>query len=354
MAREVVCPHCGLRLPIEPLDEPLPALDAARTIETIIPRTVSTEDTQPSVAMPGGSGPPPAASSGPNGRPPAAGPIAPHRRDGGGLGFAPLGSPDPDELPETLPEPFPRIELASQAAPGAAPPDEAVDEGEPRTPWPMVLLASYASAMTLACLWLWSGRRAEPAPSETIPADSRPELPSSLPASPVPPVALAVDRVTSVGQPLRVGWVEIMPLDVRVGQVELEHRGTEGEHEWRDGGPGALFLRLRLTNTSTDQTFAPLEPAYVREPDRGRPESFLESPSGERIDTFPLPQASEWAIVGQGFRELKPGESFETVLVSKEESAARFAPEMVWRVRLRTGQGPTEFIGVRIRQNEVK
>ena len=40
MAREVVCPHCGLRLSIDPLDEPLPSLDAARTIETIIPRNI--------------------------------------------------------------------------------------------------------------------------------------------------------------------------------------------------------------------------------------------------------------------------------------------------------------------------
>jgi hypothetical protein len=361
MAREVVCPHCGLSLPIEPLDEPLPSLDTARTVEMVLPGTVSTEEGGSRARVPGGLAPDVIAGSLPNGRsflesgPPP---------DPDHLEFPPVGSPDPDREPQAAPQEsgsqlaFPAIQLDAPAVPAAG--SGSVEEllhDEPRTPWAMVLLGSYASAMTLACLWLWwNGRRPEPSLPDTIPADSRPDLETAIPAAAPAPVALPEDRITTLGVPLRIGAVEFTPLEVRVGQVELEHVGIEGQPEWRDGGPGALFLRVRLTNRSPDATFAPLEPAFVREPDRGRPESFLESPSGERIDTFPLPQASEWSIHGQTFRELRPGESFETVLVSAPESAARFAPEMTWRVRLRTGPEPgrTEFVGVCIRQGEVQ
>jgi hypothetical protein len=363
MGKEVVCPHCGLRLPIDPLDEPLPALDAARTVETVIPRTVTTDEGGLPTATPGGSTPEVVKSGSANGhsstevRRLAARIAAPD-----GPKFPPLVTPDPDlksgpgaELPR---EAFPSIQLDAPAPPAVAPAHQAEPlHDEPRTPWAWVLLGSYASAMTLACLWLvWQARRPEPPAADTIPSNSRPDLPSVNPAAPSAPIALPQDRITTLGQPLRRGAVELTPLEVRVGQVELAHVGVGGEADWRDGGPGALFLHIRLTNTSSDAAFAPLEAAFVREPDRGRPESFLESPTGERIDTYPLPQASEWTIVGQSFRELQPGESFETVLVSTAESAARFGPEMTWRVRLRTDPAPgrTEMVGVRIRSSEVQ
>lgn len=363
MTREVVCPHCGLRLPLDPLDEPLPALDAARTIETVLPRTVVTEElpARAQRSASDGGGPAPAAAETPNGHssPPAG------RRAIPPLEFPPLTTPDPDLEPPTLPEAFPAIELESRSAIASVASEPAVaeydeeDEEEPEpphSPWLVVLLGSYASAMTLVCLWLWwGGRRPEPSRVATIPADSRPDLQGVPPEPPPAAATLRSEHITRIGQALRVGSLEFTPLEIHVGQVELEHLGVEGEQEWRDGGPGALILRVRLTNMSSTATFTPLEASFVRVPDRGRPESFLDSPSGERIDTYSLPQASEWSIVGQTFPELKPGESAETVLVSQSESAGGIDPSMTWRVRVRTGPdaGATELVGVRIRHDEV-
>ena len=60
---------------------------------------------------------------------------------------------------------------------------------------------------------------------------------------------------------------------------------------------------------------------------------------------FPLAVESEWSIVGQEFRELKPGESYETVVVSAPDALDHVAPEMTWRLRLRTDINQTDDPG---------
>jgi hypothetical protein len=383
MSREVVCPQCGMRLPIDPRDEPPPAgpsLDAGHTIETVIPQTVSADDLGPiphiphhptEIALPHPAG----AGSGTS----ANGHSHEHGSRAGYLGessYWPSADLDGDEtlaeggadLAEPRPA-FPAIQLdrPSEPAPAPAaetrPPDDEFLLPEHRGPsWLVVLLGSYASAMTLACAWLWW--RAGPSPpspeSDPIAASGRPdteagqrEARSEIVA---PPPEIAPGRTTVLGQSLTVGALEFTPLEVRVGRVELEHRGLDGSYEMRDGGDGALFLRVRFRNLSRDEVFAPLDEAFVREPDRGLPDSFLESPSGERIYLYPLPLASEWSIVEQDFRAIRPGETFDTVLVSDERALSRVVGPMTWRLRLRTGAdaGRTELVGVRIDRGQIR
>jgi hypothetical protein len=340
-------------LPIDPRDEPRPAepsLDAGRTVEAVIPQTLSVDDF---------------------------GIESPHGRDPGDATLADAGvvttgssangrshaAWSSREEPATRVG-FPMIELDSQRpAPGSGPPGgEPAWEPTRREPSRLVVwLGSYASAMTLACAWLWwHGRRAEPVAHESPTSEALAVAgvgqreSHSAKVAPAPPIP--ADRITALGRPLRVGSLEFTPVAVRVGRVELEHKGLDGSYEMRDGGEGALLLQVRLRNLSDDESFAPLDEAFVREPDRGLPESFLESPGGERIYMYRLPQASEWSIVGQAFDALRPGETRETLLVSDEAAWSRMVGAMVWRLRLRSGADPgrSELVGVRVEPGQVQ
>jgi hypothetical protein len=236
---------------------------------------------------------------------------------------------------------------------------EAIEEPVDEAPhWPVILLASYASAVTLALFWLiLTGRvrgRDVPAPA-TIPTDSRPDLAHRDDRSKA--LKVPEDRLTSMGQPLRVGSLEITPLGLKVGRVTLEHVSSGDEprtRATRDGGKGVLRLRVRLRNLSKDATFAPLDATFVREPDRGLPDSYLETGRGEFIDAYPLAAQSEWSIVGQTFPQLGPGQSAETVVVSAPDAIERVADPMTWRLRFRVGPDRTEAIGLRFARHEIE
>src|SRR5271166_2182425 len=95
-------------------------------------------------------------------------------------------------------------------------------------------------------------------------------------------------------------------------------------------------MTLELANRSTSSTFAPLDPAIVRDTVPAVDQSFIEVPGGRRIAMFRLAIESEWSIQGQVFRALKPGETVETILVSEPIPLADLEGTMTWHVKLRT------------------
>lgn len=216
--------------------------------------------------------------------------------------------------------------------------------------WPMLLLGSYASAATLALIW-WvviPRFRAEPdrdaftpgPPATATRAVDRSRKVDS--AAPIP-----AGQTTSLGRPLRVGAVEVTPLDVSRGDVRLRRDGLGGRTDERKGGSGALALRVRVRNLSDDGVFAPLDPAFLRDRDDGPSDSFVELGSGERVYPFPLSVESEWSIVGEDLSLLRPGESRET----RVHTAADFPRDggpLTWRLRLRTGIGTDTVVGVEV------
>ena len=215
--------------------------------------------------------------------------------------------------------------------------------------WPMVLLASYASAVTLALVWwvVLPRLRGEGdsfvAPKPAAVGTRQPDRSRKVePAAPIP-----ADRVTALGRPLRVGSLEVTPIEVARTDVKLRRAALSGGEERKDGGPGAMALRVRLRNTSADSVFAPIEPASVRDGDDGISDSFVELDGGERVYLYPLPVESEWSIVGQSFPELKPGEAKEARVVTAADFPST-ASGMTWRLRLRTGVEGTATIGVRV------
>ena len=170
--------------------------------------------------------------------------------------------------------------------------------------------------------------------------------------TPVPPIA--ANHLASLGQPLRVGSLEVTPLSLQSHRVQLQHSLLDrGRRKSRDGGSGALVLRLRLRNMSNDAIFAPLDEAFIRERDHGLPESFIEVGQTGRIYIFPLAVHSEWSILGQTFPVLKPGETAETIVLSSAGALDQIADPMIWRLRLRTAVDQTEVIGVRFQKDEI-
>ncbi len=217
--------------------------------------------------------------------------------------------------------------------------------------WPMVVLASYASAVTLALVW-WvvvpalRGRSdvdnfsaPKPAAVGTRRADR------SRKVEPAPPIP--ADHVTTLGKPLVVGSLEVTPLDVSRTDVTLRRTALAGEGEEKEGGSGAMALRLRLRNTSGDAVFAPLDEAYLRDRDDGLSESFVELDGGGRVYLYPLPVDSEWSIVGQNFPDLKPGEAKETRVVTAADFPST-SSGMTWRLKLRTGLNATAVVGLKV------
>jgi hypothetical protein len=211
-----------------------------------------------------------------------------------------------------------------------------------------VLLMSYASALTLALLWLlWSGRvgQATGGPP-SIPSDSLEAVKSGAFLRDLP--KLAIDHRTTLGEPLRLGDLEITPVAVEARPETLVTlKGKKSPAE-----PGTLTLRLRLRNLSDDQVFEPIEPGFVRAPDRGLPETVLVS-GDEPIFPYPLALQSERSIAGQDFNPLEPGAEREVKVVSAPGAVETLAPSMTWRLRVRTAPDQTDTIGIDFQKGDV-
>jgi hypothetical protein len=237
------------------------------------------------------------------------------------------------------------------------------DEELPRrgSSWFQVFLLSYASAVTLGLIWVLWGHRtaresandeADPFPSVEVAAEADPGHRAGQSRKVVPTQPLPSDRVVSLGQSLRFDSLEVTPLGVSSGSVILRHEINPLER--RRGGAGALMLTIRLRNLSSDSILVPLDEAFIRERGRGIHDSFIETSPTTQIDMFPLAIVSEWSILGQEYRALRPGESYETLVVSAPGAVDLLVPEMTWRLRLRTDVNQTKLIGVRFKERDIR
>jgi hypothetical protein len=262
-----------------------------------------------------------------------------------GIKFTP--SPDPEAETRT-PAPSAR---AAEPKIQVEPSDE-----PPRTNWPLLLVSSYASALTLGFLWfLWSGRGLPPQrAAENVAADAASDPPPRISsASPVvgTPQPLPVHNVTDLGKTLRLGDLELTPLSIAHRSVYLYRLGgaTGEERESQD----SLVMTLRLTNRSETGALAPLDRSFIRDSGTAEDQSYLELTDDRRIPMFRLAAESEWSIQNQEFPVLKPGETSETIVVSEPVPPARLAGRLTWRLKLRTRTYQTDVAGVRFSAGDV-
>ena len=344
MEFEVVCSHCGGLVPAE-VPEPAMAGSSGSGSAEVDAGAIDWVPLPGSVADRSLLGSSASASASASTTLPAA---------DWGSGADLIAAPSPDLEPGSgpaggSPEPAFALDLnpSRSPAPALAPEGASaeVEAGEPRGfGWPNLLLASYASATTLAIFYLlWQGPRRQPGP-ESLPVDTH--------AGGGVVAPLARERIARLGEPQRVGSLEWTPLEIRRGRVRLRRpNGRRGE-----GAPGSLILRLRLRNLSTTDTFAPMEAAFARRPDQGPPDALVVAEGGDAppLEPYPLALQSEQSLDGQSFGPLKPGEERELIVATEPLDPPRELGPSLWRLRLRVSPSQTEVVGVRFAPGEIR
>jgi hypothetical protein len=194
----------------------------------------------------------------------------------------------------------------------------------------------------------------------------------------VAPDAPLPDKLcTRLGQPIRVGQLEVTP--EKVERTRITYLSRASDRKARLSAEDGLLLTLLLRNVSADVFFIPTDPAFSAKwkPGRPKPYTFLEI-GGQRFyggplarhQAFPAADSSgEDLIQGQEDDQLplEPGQARRTVISSDphdRQILAQFAQESKncqWRVHLRRGLvstrdgevSATAVVGVRFNSAEV-
>lgn len=219
----------------------------------------------------------------------------------------------------------------------------------PALSWPMVILGSYASAVTLALLWvLATGKTLPRFQAQTSTREAEARSPVSIPAAATAPAP--ADRSAALGKTLVVGELELMPLTILHKTVRISRAiGLDGP-TWEN--PDCLVLTIRLKNMSKDRAVTPLAPPSAQaEP--GAKGSHIDIGSNRRLSMFDLNLEGEWVIDEQIFPTIAPGGTADIVLVSEPVPLERLVGPLTWWVALRTGGDEMDTVGVRFSRKDV-
>ncbi len=277
---------------------------------------------------------------------------------GRSVALGPIGSSETDVvLPIRLSsEELSRPQLGPAASPEFGTAEDETEIERAGVPWPILLVASYASAVTMALVWmLWTGR------GVTRPGDLGAATPfhetgrhNTSPSSTSPSkvrIPIPTRNQTSLHSPLRLGDLEVTPLGVAYRSVELVRLVGDSE-DLRFTEP-LLTLTIQIKNLSRVDSFAPLDAFLVRDTVSGPDEPCVELSDGRRIPLYRLSAESEWSVVGQDFPTLDPGESTETVLATEPIRLSDLSEPLIWHIKLRTGPFQTDVLGVRFSRADI-
>lgn len=255
--------------------------------------------------------------------------------------------------------PFPGVEASASTANATVPKF-----------W-FLVLASYASAITLAFLFLLLLlSRMKTHPLENLP-DVVPKIQNGEVALEVAPPQADVPRlhVLPLGTTRRFGSVNVTPLRVTAGPLRFEHVLRDPTAA-RAASEPVLKLWLRFENVSGAQTFSPLDglllfKRHYQDAGTVLTNQFLcraeeRRRGGDLRYVFGLSPSSEFQIQGQNLGAvLRPGESVE-MFVPSEEGIDDLTGRLVWRVHFRKGYHPwtrhgvTTLIDVPFRRDDVQ
>lgn len=288
--------------------------------------------------------------------------------------------------------PEPTADRAKSVEPSADPPPEGQPLPQPppvaaargRQNWVLPILIPYALFMTIMAITYYAkyANAVQEHPLEQIPdllGDfQQKQIKGGTQSRKLPPPDQDLPRklMTKLGEPLRIGAIEVTPLSVEyrpwLAYVKQKNRAEPTEKRIAP----TLVLHLRLSNISPDLTFYPTDPYFDRNPKyaNDRPYTLVDVGGrkyyGGLIEYVTEPGNTErtW-LKGQenDNKPLAPGESRETVLVTRPRDGIFAAVEKakepaVWRVQVRRGLVPYQgtevpvsaVVGVAFTADDVK
>jgi hypothetical protein len=280
------------------------------------------------------------------------------------------------------PEPAPIPESITDAATAAL-----LARPRSRSGWHIALfiipLISYAVLASIAAGILWFRQQELKSKPTTDPLKVLPDVDGEFPTNQKGSKRKVIDRLYSMrskiypkpstplpdglkvhlGKTLELGELEVTPLRIEQGSIEMTEKGAT----MTERVEGAWKLYLRFKNLSPDLAYYPMDRYFTRywraDGKRGTPprfhtdlepytylevgsKKFYGGPAGfydldlDRVNKSG--NANEY-IVGQDFRQLKPGEEMETFICTDptdekwQQALAKHDGEYLWRVQVRRG-----------------
>jgi hypothetical protein len=227
-----------------------------------------------------------------------------------------------------------------------------------------VALLSYASAVTLGCLYLayllWHNPRTLDLPDLAPPVSKDKRKTTSLiylpPDKEIPPA-----NVLHLRESRQFGSLLVTPVRVTRGPIEFVYDNPTGgeSSEKRDPEGPVVKLHLQFENVSRDQEFVPLDRrlVFTKELDKKaygvfKTNNFVCSVAeraspANHVLVFDQSPDSSWLLKGQNLdQELNPGQVLNTFIATTPEQIETLQGDLVWRVHFRKGYNPTSLRGV--------
>jgi hypothetical protein len=220
-----------------------------------------------------------------------------------------------------------------------------------------MIVTSYASAMTIAAIWLLTrvlnptSNNLESLPDLEPAKSSDGELGYNVPED----ASMPAGHLLTIGEERRFGNLKVTPVKVTRGPLEFEHYDPQSTAT-REPVAGVLKLWLKFENVSEDQSIAPLRSLLFyrdsRDIDNERSNTFVSRESeknkdGSRLLVYDHNLSGDWNIVGLNFEEeIPPGESVELFVPTTSDGVdGLFGSDesLVWRVHFRKGYSPKNF-----------
>ncbi|QDU40264.1 hypothetical protein Mal4_46200 [Maioricimonas rarisocia] len=254
------------------------------------------------------------------------------------------------ELPAEMSDP-PRHRPASTTASGSK---NGNGSGKPGPKYGIVVLASYASAITLVAVYLWlklASAAAHPHHLESLP-DVKP-IPDGQFSEYDAAASMPAGHTLKLGESQTFGSIEVEVLRVTEDPIRFTHFSGDASRK-RSASEPVLKLWLRFTNVSDEQVVVPLDAELllkraVNSNGEMLANNFViraeDKPAGEpRVFLFDHPMTSEWDLAQQELgRALEPGESFETYIPSAMDGLDQLDGDLLWRVHFRKGHSPKGY-----------
>ncbi len=213
----------------------------------------------------------------------------------------------------------------------------------------LILLASYASAITLLLIMLlMKGNKTHQL--ESLP-DVIPEAEGNLSYVPVNAV-LPPGHTLKIGDSERYGNLKVEVLKITREPITFVHYNGDTSRTKAPTTP-VWKLWLKFTNVSEDQTFSPIDRdltlRWITKAEQMREFSNYyifaadnPDPKVQTVQMYRLPKASDWDMQFQNLgKELQPGESTEAFIATSDEQPIDLAGQLLWRFQLRKGISPS-------------